>query len=159
MTIALWALAILMVVVGLAGTILPGLPGNALVFAGLLLAAYLQDFAEVGGIVIGVLGFLTLASFAVDLIAGALGAKRVGASSRAVAGAALGTVAGMPFGIAGLLVGPFLGAAIGELSVGTDLVKAGKVGFGAWLGFVVGTILKLGLAFAMVGIFLVAYLF
>jgi len=157
MTTVLWILAVLLVLVGIAGTVLPALPGTALVFAGLVIAAWTDDFARVGGWTIAALGLLTTASFAVDFAASALGAKRVGASRAAVIGAALGTIAGIPFGIAGLLVGPFLGAAIGELASAPDIVQAGKVGVGAWLGFFLGTIVKLALAFAMVGLFAVAY--
>ena len=118
MTIALWGLAILLVLVGLAGTVLPVLPGTAFVFAGLLLAAWLQDFAHVGGITIAVLGFLTLLSLVIDMLAPTMGAKRVGASRGAITGAALGTLAAIPFGIPGLVAGPFLGALIGELAAG-----------------------------------------
>lgn len=159
MTTALWIVAVLLVIVGLAGTVLPVLPGTVFVFAGLLIAAWAQDFAEVGGWTIALLGALTVLSFVVDFAASALGAKRVGASRAAVIGAAIGTVVGIPFGIAGLLAGPFVGAVVGELAAGPDLLKAGKVGVGAWVGFVLGTVLKLALAFAMVGIFAVAYVF
>jgi hypothetical protein len=159
MTTALWILAVLLVLVGIAGTILPALPGTLLVFAGLLLAAWAEDFAEVGGWTIAALGALTVLSFVVDFAASALGAQRVGASRAAVIGAAVGTVVGIPFGIVGLLAGPFVGAVVGELVSAPDIVKAGKVGVGAWVGFVLGTGLKLALAFAMVGIFAVAYLF
>ena len=157
MTTVLWIVAVLLVLTGLAGTVLPVLPGTAFVFAGLLLAAWLQDFAQVGWITIAVLGALTLLSFVVDFVASAVGAQRVGASRGAIAGAAIGTVIGIPLGIVGLLAGPFLGAVVGELAARPDVLRAGKVGVGAWMGFLVGTLLKLALAFAMVGIFVVAY--
>lgn len=158
MTTALWIVAVLLVLVGIAGTVLPALPGTVFVFAGLLLAAWLQDFAQVGAWTIAVLGALTVLSFVIDFAASALGAQRVGASRAAVLGAAIGTVVGIPFGIVGLLAGPFVGAVIGELVSAPDVIKAGKVGAGAWIGFMLGTVLKLALAFAMVGIFAVAYL-
>jgi len=158
MTTALWILAVLLVIAGFAGTVLPALPGTVLVFAGLLLAAWLQDFTRVGGITIAILGALTLLSFVADFVASAVGAQRAGASRGAIIGAAIGTVVGIPFGIPGLLAGPFLGAVVGELAARPDILQAGKVGIGAWVGFVVGTLLKLALAFAMVGIFIVAYL-
>jgi uncharacterized protein len=159
MTTALWIIAVLLVLAGIVGTVLPVLPGTVLVFAGLLLAAWLQNFSEVGGWTIAALGALTLLSFVVDFAASALGARRVGASRAAIIGAAIGTVVGIPFGIVGLLAGPFAGAVIGELATGPDLLKAGRVGAGAWVGFLLGTVLKLALAFAMVGIFAVAYFF
>ena len=159
MTTVLTIVAVLLVIAGIAGTVLPVLPGAALVFAGLLLGAWLQDFSQVGGWTIAALGVLTLLSFVVDFAASALGARRVGASRAAVIGAAIGTVVGIPFGIIGLLAGPFVGAVVGELATGPGLIRAGKVGVGAWVGFLFGTVLKLALAFAMVGIFALAYFF
>ena len=97
-------------------------------------------------------------SLAVDFWATALGAKRVGASRKAIIGAMLGTFAGLFFGPFGLLLGPFAGALLGELlhrrSLGSsDLGDAAKIGFGTWLGILFGIALKLGLAFAMLGLF------
>lgn len=159
----LYAIALLLVLVGLAGTILPALPGLPLVFAGLLLAAWTDGFGHVPVWVVVVLGVLTALSLAVDVWATAIGAKRVGASRAAVIGAALGTVAGMFFGIPGLFAGPFAGAALGELASsrgldGQRLGHAAKVGFGTWLGIVFGVALKLMLAFAMIGIFVLAWI-
>ncbi len=157
MTAALWTLAVLLVLVGIAGTVLPALPGTVFVFGGLLVAAWAGNFEKVGAWTIAGLGALTLLSFVVDFAASAVGAQRVGASRAAIVGAALGTVAAIPFGIAGLLVGPFAGAVVGELISAPDVIKAGKVGLAAWLGFFFGTVLKLALAFAMVGVFAVSY--
>lgn len=155
----LWyALAAVMVVVGVAGTILPALPGVPLVFAGLLLAAWAGDFQRVGTFTLVVLGALTVLALVVDFVAGMLGAKRVGASRYAVVGAALGTLVGLFFGLFGLLLGPFAGALVGELAAGGSLRKAADVGVGAWLGFVVGTVVKLGVCFAMIGVFAAACL-
>ena len=104
------------------------------------------------------LGVLTLVSLAVDFFASLLGAKRAGASGKALWGAALGTFAGLFFGIHGLLLGPFLGAVAGEMLGGREWREASKVGFGTWLGIAVGTALKLALAFGMLGIFVLALL-
>ncbi len=157
-----YVLAVIMMLVGIAGTVLPALPGLPLVFAGMLLAAWAGDFNEVSGWTIAVLALLTLLSLGIDLMATALGAKRVGASKPALVGAVLGTFAGLMFGIVGIFVGPFVGALLGELVWlrgvgGKELGKATKVGLGTWLGIVVGTILKLGVAFVMVGLFLIAW--
>lgn len=155
----LWyLLAALMVVVGIAGTILPALPGVPLVFGGLLLAAWAGGFQRVGTFTLIVLGVLTVLALLIDFIAGMLGAQRVGASRHAVIGAAVGTVVGIFFGLPGLLLGPFVGALIGELLAGGTLRKAAGVGVGAWLGFVAGTVVKLGVCFAMLGLFAAAYL-
>ena len=157
-----YVLAIVMMVVGIAGTVLPALPGLPLVFAGMLLAAWAGGFEQVSGWTIAVLALLTLLSLGIDFMATALGAKRVGASKLALAGAVLGTFAGLLFGFVGVFIGPFVGALAGELiwlrRVGTrELGQATKVGLGTWLGIVVGTVLKLGLAFVMIGLFVFAW--
>lgn len=159
-----YLLAAVLVLVGVAGTVLPALPGLPLVFAGMLLAAWAGDFQQVGGWMLGLLGVLTMLSLAVDFVATALGAQRVGASKLAVIGAVVGTFAGLLFGIVGVFVGPFVGALLGELihgrgRGGENLGQAAKVGFGTWLGILVGTVLKLGLAFAMLGLFAFAWFF
>jgi len=153
----IWALAVVLVVVGLAGVVLPALPGTVLIFAGLLLAAWADGFVRVGvGTIIG-LGILTVATYFVDVATMALGMKRLGTTRRAMAGAAIGTLAGVFFGLPGLLIGPFVGAILGELTAHRDLGRAGRAGIAAWIGFLIGTIVKIGLAFAMVGIFLTAW--
>ena len=156
-TFILFVLAALLILVGLAGTILPALPGLPLVFAGMLLAAWAEDFTRISVWTIAVLALLTLVSLAVDIGATAMGAKRVGASKSAMFGAALGTLlGGIFFSIPGLLLGPFVGAVGGELIQGREWRAASKVGFGTWLGLALGTALKLALAFAMLGIFVAA---
>ena len=153
-----YLIAAVLVLVGLIGTVLPALPGLPLVFVGMLLAAWAGDFEQVGILMLVVLGVLTLVSLAVDFWATALGAKRVGASRKAIIGAVLGTFAGLFFGPLGLVLGPFVGALAGELLHrrrlgGSDLGDAAKIGLGTWLGILFGIVLKLGLAFAMVGLF------
>lgn len=154
----LYMLAALLALVGLAGTIMPALPGLPLVFAGMLLAAWTGGFEQVGVWVVVVLGLMTLVSFAVDFWATAHGARRVGASRKAVVGAVIGTFAGLFFFPVGLLVGPFAGALVGEMLHGREWRQATKVGFGTWFGVVLAVVLKLGLAFAMIGIFAIAWL-
>jgi uncharacterized protein YqgC (DUF456 family) len=147
-----------LILAGLAGTILPALPGVPLVFAGMLLAAWTDDFQQVPVWVVVILGLLTLVSVAIDFFASTLGAKKAGASKKAMWGAALGTLVGMFAGIPGLLLGPFVGAVIGELAGGREWRAASKVGFATWLGLALGTALKMALAFAMMGIFVLALL-
>lgn len=155
---ALWVLALLLVLAGIAGAVLPAIPGAPLVFAGLLLGASVDDFAKVGWFPLVVIGLLAGATIAVDFAATALGAKRVGASPLALVGAALGTVAGLFFGFVGILIGPFLGAALGEYVARRDLRQAGRAGLGTWLGIVLGSAAKIALLLAMVGVFAVAWL-
>jgi uncharacterized protein YqgC (DUF456 family) len=157
-----YVLAGVLVLVGIAGTVLPALPGLPLVFAGMLLAAWAGHFQQVSGWTIGVLGVLTVLSLGIDFMASALGAKRVGASRLALIGAVVGTFAGLAFGLVGVFIGPFVGALVGELihgrgAGGEKLGQAAKVGFGTWLGIVFGTALKVGLAFAMLGLFALAW--
>jgi uncharacterized protein YqgC (DUF456 family) len=158
-TTFLWVLAIACVLVGIAGTILPALPGAALVFAGLALGAWLDDFTRVSGWLVGLLAVLMLLAWATDYVAAALGAKRVGASPQALVGAALGTLAGVFTGLVGLLFLPLAGAAVGQYLARPDLRHAGRVGIATWVGMLVGTAVKIALVFAMIGAFALAYFF
>jgi uncharacterized protein YqgC (DUF456 family) len=155
-SVLLWILAVLLVALGLAGLVLPVLPGALLLFAGLTVAAWAEDFAYVGGGTIIVLAVLAALSFLADFLAGALGAKRFGASPRAVTGAVIGGLVGLFFGLPGVLLGPFLGAVIGQLSVRRDLGTAGRAGIGATVGLVIGAAAKVALGLAMIGVFLLA---
>ncbi len=160
MTPETWFLVIaaVLVVVGLAGTILPAVPGVPLVFAGMLLAAWSQDFREISVLTCVVLGVLAALAMLVDFVASALGTKAAGASRWAFVGAAVGAVAGLAFGFVGLLFGPFVGAVAGELLGGGTLGRATKAGLGAWIGLVFGTLAKLAMAFTMLGVFALAWL-
>ena len=150
-------IAILLVVVGLVGVVVPAVPGTILIFAGLLLAAWSDGFMRVGVPTMVLLGIFTVATYFVDVAMMALGMKRLGTTKRAMAGAVIGTIGGLFFGLPGLIIGPFAGAMIGELTANTDWRIAGRAGFAAWIGFLFGTLAKVGLAFAMVGIFLTAW--
>ena len=154
----LWVVAIVMIVAGLAGTILPALPGAALVFAGILLAAWIDDFARISGLTVAVCGLLMLVAWGADYVSAMLGAKRAGASRLAIAGAAIGTVAGVFTGFVGLLFLPLVGAAIGEWLADRDAARAAHVGVSTWVGLMVGTVLKVALTFVMVGLFVAALL-
>lgn len=149
-----WLMVALLVLAGLAGTILPALPGVPLVFAGLLLGAWLTDFTTMGWATIGIFAFLTVLAQLVDFLAGAYGARYAGAGVRAFWGATIGAIVGIFFGIPGILLGPFLGAVIGELSGGNDWRSSGKAGLGAWLGLVFAIAFKLSISFLMIGVFL-----
>jgi hypothetical protein len=151
----LYLLSVALVLIGLAGILLPLLPGLPLVFAGLLLAAWTNGFSRVGFWTLALLAGLTLLSLLLDFWATAHGAKRAGGSGRAVLGASLGLLAGVFFGLPGLLLGPFLGALIGELSLGTPWQQATGVGAATWLGLLLGMALKLTLALAMLAIFVI----
>lgn len=153
-----WALSITLIVIGVIGTFLPVLPGAALVFGGMLLAAWVDGFQRVGWITLVILGFLTALVLVVDIVSGFLGAKRVGASKLAIVGAAIGTVVGLFFGIIGILIAPFIGAVLGEVIARGQLAPAARVGVATWIGMLVGTLAKFALVLAMVGVFVASYL-
>jgi uncharacterized protein len=157
--IAYWLLATALVVTGLFGLVLPGLPGAPLIFLGLLLAAWAEGFQYVGPWTVIALAIIALLTYGIDLWATMFGAKKFGASKRAVIGALIGAVAGLFLGLPGVLFGPFIGAVIGELSARRDLQQATRAGVGATIGLVLGAALKLALALAMIGIFVVARFF
>ncbi len=158
-TTALSILAIALMIVGAVGIIVPALPGIPLMFAGMVVAAAIDDFQRIGWVTLSVLGFLTVFSVIMEFAAAALGAKRIGASKQAIWGALFGTVVGIFFGIPGLLLGPFAGAVIGELAANGTIERAGRVGVATWIGLFLGTLVKIAIAFAMLGIFIVAYFF
>lgn len=156
MDVLLWLAGVTLVAVGIAGIVFPALPGHVLIFAGLLTAAWANDFTRVGPATLVAIGLIGALSYGVDLVAAALGARHVGASRSAVAGAALGTLLGIPFGLPGVFLGPLLGAVLGELSVTRHVRRAAGVGAAAWIGFLIGTAVKVALAFLMIGLFVVA---
>jgi uncharacterized protein len=155
----LWYLAAaLLILVGLAGTVLPALPGVPIVFAGMWLAAWVEAYTRIGTWTVVLLGVLAAIAVLLDFVAGLLGARRVAATKAALWGAMIGTVVGMFFGLAGLLLGPFVGALIGEVSAGGTILRSTHVGIATWLGLLFGTLAKIALSFTMLGIFVAALL-
>jgi hypothetical protein len=158
MTTALWVLVAVLILVGLVGTVLPALPGVVLVFAGILLGAWIDDFHRVSVTTVVLLGVLGAVALLVDFLAGVLTAQRVGATRLGLLGAAIGTVAGVFTGFVGLLFLPLAGAAVGEYLSHRDALRAGRIGVVTWLGMLAGAVVKLAIAFAMVGWFVGALL-
>ena len=152
----MWVVSALLVVMGLAGTVLPLLPGTLLVWAGLLLGAWIDDFTRVGTWTVVFISLLAVVAWALDFVAGMLGAKRAGASQLALVGAAVGTVVGLFMGLIGVLFMPLMGAAIGEYWAQKDQQRAAKVALATWLGLILGMLAKVVISFVMVGIFLAA---
>jgi uncharacterized protein len=159
-TMLLWALVVLLIAAGLAGTVLPALPGTALILGGILLGAWIDDFQRVGTTVLIVIGVLAALSWVLDYVAGLLGAKKAGASRLALVGAAIGTVVGLLMGLVGVLFMPLVGAAVGEAIArrqDANRAEAGrqalKVGVATWLGMIAGMLAKVVLAFVMIGLF------
>lgn len=154
-----WFLSVALIGLGVAGTVLPALPGTALVLVGIVLAAWIDDFSRVGAFTLTIVGILAVLSWVLDYVAGMLGAKRAGASKQAIIGAAVGTVAGIFFGFIGVLVLPLAAAAVGEYLAYRDHRRAVHVGVATWIGMMIGIIAKVVLAFMMLGVFVVALIF
>jgi uncharacterized protein YqgC (DUF456 family) len=157
--IALYVLAALLMIGGVAGNILPALPGIPMIFGGIWLAAAVDQYRHLGMWWLVIIGALGAFGVLMDFVSASLGAKRVGASRLALWGAGLGTVVGMFFGLVGLIVGPFLGALVGELASGTSVLRSAHVGVATWLGLLFGTFVKLVISFVMIGLFGFAMLF
>ena len=153
-----WALSAALILLGLAGIVLPALPGTVLVLAGIVVGAWIDDFTRVGWFAIAIVTVLAVLAWVMEYVAALLGAKRAGASRQAVIGAALGTVAGIFMGLVGVFFLPLVGAAIGEFIARKDHNRAMKVGVATWLGLMAGMLAKVVLAFMMVGIYIVALL-
>lgn len=177
-----WVLVVVLIVAGLAGTVLPALPGTALILGGIVLGAWIDGFARVGAWTLGLVAVLAVLSWVLEYVASLLGARKAGASRWALLGATLGTVAGLLMGLVGVLFMPLVGAALGEFWAQTrlrknaaapvisdpvlpgrtlqqDAQKALHVGVAAWLGMLAGLLAKVVLGCMMVGVFVVALAF
>jgi uncharacterized protein len=152
-----YGLAVLFVLIGFVGLLLPAVPGVPMVFAGLLLAAWTGGFNDVGGLTITVLALLTLMATVMDVIASALGTRWVGATRWAFFGAAVGALVGLFFGLIGLVLGPLIGAMTGEWLAVRNVSQAARAGGAAALGLVFATAAKIGIVFTMLGVFALAW--
>ena len=135
---------------GLAGAVVPAVPGIPLIFGGIWLIAGVDAYKHIGTWWLGGIAAVGLIGLTLDFLAGALGAKRVGASPRAIWGALAGTVVGFFFGLPGLLLGPFIGAVAGEFAAGNSVMRSAHVGVSAWVGLLFGTLFKLAASLMMV---------
>lgn len=152
----LWVACAVLILVGLAGTVLPALPGTALVLAGIALGAWIDDFTRVGPWALGAVAAMAVLAWVLDYVAALLGAQRAGASRQALVGAALGTVVGIFMGLVGVLLMPLVGAAAGEYVARRNQQQAMRVGVATWLGLMAGMLAKVVLACMMIGVFLAA---
>jgi len=158
-SLILWIIGGILTVSGLAGLLLPVLPGAPLLLAGLVCAAWAEDFRHVGLWTLLFLGGLAALTYLVEFAASAFGVKKYGGSKRAMAGAVIGGIVGIFLGVPGILLGPFIGAVIGELSLQRSLDQAGRAGFGTVVGMAIGVAGKLAIGIAMVGTFILVRLF
>lgn len=143
MDYVLISLGVLFMIGGILGGVLPVLPGPPLSYVGLLLLHFTERYQFSTRFLV-IWAIITVVVYALDYIIPAYGTKRFGGSKRGVWGSIIGLVVGLfffpPFGI---IAGPFLGAVIGELTSGKDSGSALKSGFGSFVGFLTGTLLKL----------------
>jgi uncharacterized protein len=155
MDLVWWLLAIVVMAIGLIGTVLPVVPGTTLILAAAVGHRLLVG-AESGMSwwAIAILVALTLLSYALAFLSNYVGAKYFGATRWGMAGAAIGVVVCIFTGFVTLLVAPIVGAIIGELIAGKRLINAGKAGWGALLGNLAGMIGQLAIGLAMVILFL-----
>lgn len=155
----LYVLGGILLVLGVAGVVLPALPGSAFLVAGAILVAWAEDFTRVSGWTVAACVALGVLIWVTDFVAGLLGARAFGASKWAVLGAGLGLLAGLFLGLPGILLGPAVGAIALEYARDPNFDRALKAGFGAFLGFVLGTAVKVSLAFVLVGVLVLALVF
>lgn len=133
----------LFMIAGIAGCVLPVIPGPPLSYIGLLILHFTTRY-QFSTTFLVIWGIVTVVVYAIDYFIPVWGTKRFGGSKRGVWGSLIGLVIGLfffpPFGI---IIGPFLGAVIGELTAGKDHRSALKSGFGSFMGFLLGTLIKL----------------
>ncbi len=143
MDYVLIALGVIFMISGILGCVLPIIPGPPLSYIGLLFLHFTEKYQFSTRFLI-IWSIITVVVYVLDYVIPVWGTKKFGGSKRGVWGSVIGLVIGLfffpPFGI---IAGPFLGAVIGELSLGKDSVLALKSGLGSFLGFLAGTLLKL----------------
>ena len=151
-TYGLYGVAFLLILVGLAGTIIPALPGIPMIFAGGWLIAYMEDYQYFSWGTLIALGVLTVISIIIDWVSQTLVAQKAGATKLGLTGALIGTIVGIPFGLLGIFLFPVIGAFVGEMIGHRDMRQAGKVSWATWIGMIAGIAAKLAIAFIMIGI-------
>jgi uncharacterized protein len=158
-SLILWIIGAILTFTALAGLLLPIVPGAPLLFLGLLLGAWAEDFRYIGAWTLLILAGMVAITYVIEFVASILGVKKYGGSRRAMVGAAVGGIVGLFLGIPGILLGPFAGAVMGELLVQRSLDQASRAGFGTVVGLAIGVAGKFAIGIAMVGIFLLIRLF
>jgi uncharacterized protein YqgC (DUF456 family) len=157
--VLLLVLGVAVTLAGLVSLVLPIVPGVAIIYLGILLIAWADDFARIGPVMLFLMLGLMLVALVADNVAGLFGARRAGASGWGVFGAGVGAVAGIPFGLPGVVFGPAVGALLFEYLKNPDLKRAAKAGLGGLLGFVLGVVAKSFFGLLLVGLALLAYVF
>lgn len=150
--ILLIGLSFLLVAVGVAGVLLPFLPGVPVAWLGMLLFGYVTEFALISWKILFIFLGLTILTMILDGIAPIIGAKKFQASRYGIIGSGAGLIFGiLIFGPVGIIIGPFLGALIGELFLGRTEEAALRSAKGTLIGFLAGSAVKLALIVVMLG--------
>lgn len=155
MTYGAYVLALGLILVGLAGTIIPALPGIPMIFGGAWIIAHVEGYEYFGIGTLITLGVLTVISIAIDWVSQTMGAQKAGATKMGLSGAFVGTIVGIPFGLIGIFLFPVIGAFIGEMIGHRNMRLATKVSWATWVGMIAGIAAKVAIGFIMVGILLV----
>jgi uncharacterized protein YqgC (DUF456 family) len=145
MDLFLAILGTICIVVGVLGSLLPILPGPPISFAGILLLHF-SKYAQFETRFLILFGALTAIVAVLDYVVPVWGTKKFGGSKYGTWGATIGVLIGLFFGPLGIILCPFLGAVAGELIYGKKLNDAFRAGFGSFIGFVTGTLMKLALS-------------
>jgi uncharacterized protein len=139
---------------GLVGSVVPWMPGPLFILAGAVVWAVATDFHTLGWGRLALLAAVAALSFLLDFLAGAVGARRYGASRWGVVGAIVGAIVGLFLGPLGLILGCVAGAVVGELVRGADLAGGVRSGLGALVGLLAGLVADLVVSITMIGLFL-----
>ncbi len=148
MDYVLLILAIVLMILGIAGCLLPVLPGPVLTYAGLW-ALHFTRFADISKNLLIIMGVVTVVVAVIDYVVPIWGTRHFGGSKYGMRGATVGLIIGLFLGPFGIIIGPFIGAVVGELIFKDDIKYALKAGFGSLLGFLTGIGMKLAAAFLM----------
>ena len=159
MSAALLVVGLVLVGLGIAMLAVPVAPAIGIIFAGVAVVAWADGFVRIGWGMLALLLVLTVIGSLADNVATLFGARKAGASGWGVAGAAVGMLAGLPFGLPGIVIGPALGAFVAELVRNPDLRRAGTAGLGGLFGFALGLVARSFFGMLIVGIAALAYLF
>jgi len=153
---ALWTIITLLIMaVGLVGTVLPVIPGILLIYAGYLLYGFATGWQAYGLAAIVGWSVVTALVLLLDFYAGVIGARRYGASRSGTWGSLIGGLIGaLAAGLPGLILGPFVGAAAGELLSGRSHREALRSGWGTFIGIMVGSVVKIAIGVVMIGTFI-----
>jgi uncharacterized protein YqgC (DUF456 family) len=159
-TVLLFIGTLLIMLFGLAGVILPVIPGVPIIWLGAFLYGLFTGFEKINWNILGIFAIMTGFTIVLDYVANLYGAKRMGATRWGMLGALFGMLVGLfTAGLIGLLIGSFVGAVLGEILAGKAGYQALKAGIGTFLGFLGGTLIKLTVGCIMIGIFLWKVLF